>query len=164
MATGNDDHRIVNVNGLDWTGTDGDGGGWKRIAEEAGGTRLGCTFEEIAPGGRPSEYHYHTANEEALFVVEGNGTLRTPAGETEIESGDYVSFPVGKSGCHAVENTSSEPFQCLFFSTMDEPDIVVYPDSGKLHVNGGPASGFPREGLTFETTSLFDTGESGTET
>ncbi|MCO8243911.1 MULTISPECIES: cupin domain-containing protein [unclassified Haladaptatus] len=160
MVTDNDGHRIVNVNGLDWTGTDGDGGGWKRIAEEAGGTRLGCTYEEIPPGGQPAQYHYHTANEEALFVMDGTGTLRTPAGETGIESGDYVSFPVGEFGCHAVENTSSEPLKCLFFSTMDEPDIVVYPDSGKLHVVGGPASGLPRDGLTFDATTPFDIDDS----
>ena len=150
------DPRVVDIDGLDWTGTDEDGGGWKRIGRAAGGARLGCTLEEIRPGGSPAEYHYHVANEEAMYVLDGEGTLRTPAGETEIGSGDYVSFPVGESGAHAVENTSEEPLRCLFVSTMDEPDVVVYPDTGKLHVVAGTALGGPREEFTIDAPVTFD--------
>lgn len=73
--------RIVNADDGDRSGTDTDGGRWKRLGRLAGSTRLGCTLEEIQPGGRPADYHYHLANEEAMYVLEGAGTLRTPRGE-----------------------------------------------------------------------------------
>lgn len=148
---------LVNIDQLDWTGFDEDSGGWKRLGREAGGTRLGCTFEEIRSGGRPAPYHYHLANEEALYVLDGNGTLRTPAGTTTIETGDYVSFPVGEAGAHAVENTSDEPLRCLFVSTMEEPDIIVYPDEERVHVVAGAAIGQSREEFTLDTVVSFDT-------
>lgn len=150
MADHDSQPRVVDVDRLDWSGTDDDGGRWKRLGRAAGGEHLGCTLEEIQPGGRPSRYHYHVANEESLYVLDGDGTLRTPSGEAAIGSGDYVSFPAGDAGAHAVENTSDEPLTCLFFSTMREPDIVVYPDDGKLHVVAGQALGGSRREFTLE--------------
>ena len=125
---------IVNIDDPNWTGGDEDGGRWKRLGQMAGGTHLGCTLEEIQPGGQPARYHYHLTNEEALYVIEGEGTLRTPKGETPVKSGDYVAFPVGKSGTHAVENTSDAPLRCLLFSTKREPEVTVYPDHEELYI------------------------------
>lgn len=89
---------IVNVDDSDWSGTDGDGSPWKHLGRLAGGSRLGCTLEEVKPGGRPASYHYHLANEEPMYMVEGHGTLRTPEGEQPIESGDSVAFPRANRG------------------------------------------------------------------
>lgn len=148
--------RIVDVDDGEWSGTDADGGRWKRLGRLAGGTRLGCTIEEVQPGGRPAGYHYHLANEEAMYVVEGTGTLRTPDGEQPIGAGDYVAFPAGESGAHAVENTSAEVLGCLFVSTMREPDVVVHPDEETLAVVAGAAPGRPREERTFDATFPYD--------
>ena len=132
---------VVNVDELPATGTDEDGGRWTRLARAAGGSELGCTLEEVAPGGSPARYHYHTGNEEAMFVLSGRGRLRTPDGEHSIRAGDYAAFPVGEGGAHAVENTGEEPLRCLFLSTMNEPDVVVYPDDGEVRVVAGDLSG-----------------------
>lgn len=147
---------IVHVDDLEWTGIDDDGGGYKRVGRAAGGERLGCTLEEILPGGRPARYHYHVANEEALYVLEGEGSLRTPDGETGVETGDYASFPAGEAGAHSIENTSSKPLRCLLFSTMSEPDVVVYPDEGEIGVVTGAAGGRLREGFTIDAEVAFE--------
>lgn len=150
-ATG--EPRIVNIDDADWSGVDEDGGRWKRLGRLAGGSRLGCTLEEIQPGGRPAKYHYHLANEEALYVIEGDGTLRTPAGARPIRSGDYVTFPVGRPGGHAVENTSDAVLRCLLISTMEEPDLVVYPDEGTFAVSAEGAPGRRRDDGTIDRCS-----------
>lgn len=142
MGNHENERQIVNIDDPNWTGTDEDGSRWKRLGQLAGGTLLGCTLEEIQPNGRPAHYHYHLANEEALYVIKGEGTLVTPGGETVIKSGDYVAFPVGKSGTHAVENTSNNLLRCLFFSTMRAPDVAVYPDDEELYVGAIDAT-FP---------------------
>ncbi|MEM4780153.1 MAG: cupin domain-containing protein [Halalkalicoccus sp.] len=119
--------RIVDANDGSWTGSE-EGGRWKRLGREAGSERLGCTLEEIDPGGQPARYHYHSGNEEALYVLDGEGTLRTPDGEFDVGRDDYVAFPVGERGAHAIENTGESILRCLFVSTMDDADTVVYPD------------------------------------
>ena len=126
--------QIINIDDGDWTGEDSDGGRWKRLGQQTGGTHLGCTLEAIQPGGRPAAYHYHLANEEAMYVIEGNGRLRFPGGEADIKSGDYVAFPVGERGAHAVENSADDTLRCLFVSTMRKPDVTVYPTEKQLHV------------------------------
>lgn len=126
--------QIANIDDGEWTGEDPDGGRWKRLGQQTGGTHLGCTLEEIQPGGRPAAYHYHLANEEAMYVIDGNGRLSFPGRETDIKSGDYVAFPVGEGGAHAVENTADDTLRCLFFSTMRKPDVTVYPNEKQLHV------------------------------
>ncbi|WP_224447535.1 cupin domain-containing protein [Haloprofundus salilacus] len=141
----------------DWTGESDDGSRWKRLGRLADGDRLGCTLEELLPGHDPLPYHYHTANEEAMYVLDGCGTLRTPAGKFDIGAGDYVSFPVGEEGAHTVENASDVPFRYLVVSTMVDPDVVVYPDEGTLCVNVGAAPGRARGEFTLRRSfSLSD--------
>jgi uncharacterized cupin superfamily protein len=48
----------------------------KRLAHEAGAHHLGCTLYELPPGKRSFPFHYHLAQEEALYVLEGNAKLR----------------------------------------------------------------------------------------
>ena len=117
-----------------------------RLSRAVDSDRLGCTLFEVPPGKSPVPYHYHTGNEEAIYVLDGAGTLRMDDCETEIGAGDYVSLPVGESGAHQVTNTGEERLRYLCFSTMDDPDVLVYPDSGKVGIYAGAGPGAsPRE-------------------
>lgn len=134
----------VNENDLEWIEElHGERYGWraKSLAERAGGERLGCTLYELPPGRRSWPYHYHTANEEAIYVVAGRGTLRLAGRELPLAAGDYVALPIGERGAHQVHNDSAEPLRYLCFSTMVEPEIAVYPDSGKVGLFAGSAPG-----------------------
>lgn len=70
----------------------------RALAAAAHGEQLGCSIYEVPPGKRPFPYHYHTANEEAIFVLSRSGTLRTQDETLDIEPGDYVALPVGERG------------------------------------------------------------------
>lgn len=148
--------RIVNLEDPDWAGSDADGGRWKRVGRQAGGARIGCTLEEIQPGGQPSAFHYHLANEEAMYVVEGRGVLTTPGGSHPVKTGDYVAFAADESGAHAVENTSDAILRVLFFSTMCEPDVVIYPEERTFHVTGDGAPVHRREDGRIDPTFHYD--------
>lgn len=111
----------------------------KALATAADGEQLGCSLYEVPPGKRPFPYHYHTANEEAMFVLSGSGTLRTQRETVEITAGDYVALPTGEPGARQVINSSDEPLRYLCVSTMLEPEIVGYPDSGKFGLFAGSA-------------------------
>ena len=121
----------------------------KPLGAVAGGRKLGCSLYEVLPGCRSWPYHYHWGNEEAIYVLEGSGTLRIAGQEVPIAKGDYVALPAGPAGAHQVMNSSHEPLRYLCFSTMIEPDVVVYPDSNKVGLVAGAAPGGPQEKRTF---------------
>lgn len=143
---------IVNENQLEW-GAQSHGERFghrhKALGAAAGGEKLGCSLYEVPPGRRAWPYHYHLANEEAIYILEGSGTLRIGEEEGEITRGDYVALPTGEAWAHQIFNSSDEPLRYLCFSTMVEPDVMVYPDSGKVGIFAGAAPGGPKSKRTF---------------
>jgi uncharacterized cupin superfamily protein len=93
---------------------------------------LGGSLYELEPGDRLFPYHRHHANEEWLIVVRGQPTLRSPDGEQELHEGDVVVFPRGEGGAHQVSNRTEAPIRVLMLSSAVLPEIVEYPDSGKI--------------------------------
>jgi uncharacterized cupin superfamily protein len=121
----------------------------KQLGSAAGGEKLGCSLYEVPPGRRAFPYHYHLANEEAIYVLEGSGTLRIGEEEIRVSEGDYVALPAREQAAHQFVNSSESVLRYLCFSTMVEPDVMVYPDSGKIGIFGGAAPGGPKEKRTF---------------
>jgi uncharacterized cupin superfamily protein len=120
----------------------------KQLGSAAGGEKLGCSLYEVPPGRRAWPYHYHLANEEAIYVLKGSGTLRLGERQITLSRGDYVAMLVGEGGAHQIINTSEEPLRYLCFSTMVEPDAMVYPDSNKIGIFAGSPPGGPKEKRT----------------
>jgi uncharacterized cupin superfamily protein len=101
-----------------------------------GAARLGMTVYELPPGQAICPYHFHWGDEEWLIVVAGTPTLRTPEGETTLEAGDVVCFPVGPAGAHRVDNAGDETVRVALFSNRHEFGIIEYPDSDKIGIWG----------------------------
>jgi uncharacterized cupin superfamily protein len=97
-----------------------------------GAKGVGCSWFEVPPGRTAFPNHYHCANEEAAFILEGEGTLRIGAATVDVRAGDYVTFPTGPDASHELTNTGGGPLRYLAFSTLVPVDIVGYPDSGKV--------------------------------
>ena len=137
----------VNWSSLEWRETENGSTHFrrKRLADAAGGEALGASLYELPPGGKSWPYHYHTGNEEAIYVLAGEGTLRVGSEDDDdrcpLEAGDYVALPAGPESAHRVENDGDEPLQFLVMSTMNDPDVTVYPDSGKFGVYAGSPPG-----------------------
>ncbi len=121
----------------------------KSLSRATGGEKLGCSLYEIPPGRRAWPYHYHLANEEAIYVLEGSGLLRIGEEEVRISRGDYATLPAHAERAHQVINDSDGALRYLCFSTMIEPDVMVYPDSGKVGIFAGAAPGGRKEERTF---------------
>lgn len=105
----------------------------KRLGADAGGKHIGASWFEIQPGKKAFPFHYHLANEEAVFVLEGEGVLRNGDEELQLRAGDYLAFPPGPPG-HQIVNRGTVPLRYLALSTMIEPEVAVYPDSKKVGV------------------------------
>ena len=111
--------------------------GERRFGEELGGTLWGGTVYELAPGRRVCPYHWHFGEEEWLLVVSGAPTLRTPEGEQVLRPGTSRCSPTGEAGAHEVRNDTGEPVRVVMLSSVSDPEVCVYPDSGKVGVYAG---------------------------
>jgi uncharacterized cupin superfamily protein len=102
------------------------------LGPSLGATGWGGTIYELSPGERICPYHWHAAEEEWLLVLTGRPTLREPDGEQVLRPWDVAVFRRGPAGAHEVRNDTAEPVRVLMLSTIANPEICVYPDSGKI--------------------------------
>ena len=127
--------KTFNLHGDEWDREE-DRQGWRSkdawVGARIGAELIGGSMYELEPGDRLWPYHTHHANEEWIVVLSGEPTLRTPEGEQVLSEGDVVCFPRGKEGAHQVSNGSDSPIRVLMLSTLIQPDIVEYLDSGKI--------------------------------
>ena len=90
-------------------------------------------FYEVPPGKSAYPKHFHNYNSECFYIISGEGMLETVDGIVSVKAGDIMVFPCGEAGTHKLTNTSdSEPLVYLDFDTTNSPDIIEYPDSGKV--------------------------------
>ena len=138
-----DSHKsIVHENDVDWMErAHGERIAFRRklLGQATGAEKLGCSLFEVAPGKRAWPFHYHFANEEALYILAGSGTLRLGAEEFQVGAGHFVTFRCGQESAHQLINTGSVPLRYLCFSTMKSPEVGGYPDSGKIGIFAGRA-------------------------
>ena len=102
------------------------------ITKRIGAELLAGNVYDVAPGKKLWPYHIHHANEEWLVVLRGRPTVRTPDGEREFGEGEVACFVRGGAGAHQVRNATEEHVRILMLSTTLAPEIIEYPDSGKV--------------------------------
>ena len=126
---------VFNLHGDEWNRTE-ERDGWRSkdvwVGQRLNAELIGGSMYELEPGHKLFPYHTHHANEEWLLVVRGQPTLRTADGEQELQEGDVAVFRRGKDGFHQVVNRTDSLIRVLMISTLIAPDIVEYPDSGKV--------------------------------
>jgi uncharacterized cupin superfamily protein len=127
--------KIFNLYGDEWD-EPRDREGWRIkeafVGHHIGGELIGASMSEVEPGNKLWPYHTHHANEEWVIVLRGEPTLRTPEGEHRLKEGDTVCFRRGKEGAHQIINRTESPVRVLMLSSMIEPEILEYPDTGKI--------------------------------
>jgi uncharacterized cupin superfamily protein len=122
----------------------------------SGAKDLGATVYELLPGSTGFNLHAHYGMEKMFVVLGGTPTLRTGAGEEELKSGDFVFMPRGLEGLHTFTNPTGEPARLLAFSTAPTPEVVLYPELGKVGVaTRNPFEPVP-EGGDQGIVALFD--------
>jgi uncharacterized cupin superfamily protein len=124
---------VTNVWSDDWeSGPEEDWSGGRASSRRlTPGGMLGASVYELPPDGY-SIYHFHHGSEELLIVLRGRPTLRTPAGERELDEGDVVHFANGPEGAHGLHNRTAEPVRYVMAGTRPSPEVVEYPDLGQV--------------------------------
>jgi uncharacterized cupin superfamily protein len=98
------------------------------VARSQGLTHFGVNLTLIPPGGWSSQRHWHSHEDEFVWILEGELTLVTDAGEEILRAGDCAAFKAGDSDGHHLINRSAHPAKLLEIGNADLNDRCVYSD------------------------------------
>ena len=105
----------------------------KRALGNAGGlTQFGVNLTTLEPGAMSGQRHWHRTEDEFVYMLEGELTLVTDAGEETMRPGMAACFPAGEANGHQLVNRSGAPATYLEIGTRDSVDDVVYSDIDML--------------------------------
>ena len=99
-----------------------------RLGDAAGLTQFGVNLLRLPPGAWSSQRHWHTEEDEFVYVVEGEVVLVTDAGEEILKAGDCAGFKAGVGDGHHLQNRSGADALVLEVGTRREADEAYYPD------------------------------------
>jgi uncharacterized cupin superfamily protein len=100
---------------------------------------FGVNQTVLAPGARSALRHAHAKQDEFVYVLEGNPTLVTGAGETPLAPGMCAGFKAGSGDAHHLINRADTNAVYLEIGDRTPGDEVVYPDDDLVaqYVDGG---------------------------
>lgn len=115
----------------------------KRALGEALGLRnFGVNLVHLEPGAASALRHWHTRQDEFIYVLEGELTLVTDAGPQLLKAGMCAGFPAGKADGHHLINRSPQPAVYLEVGDRLPGDDVYYPDVDLMARSNRPAYEF----------------------
>jgi uncharacterized cupin superfamily protein len=100
----------------------------KPLALAAGLTQFGVNLTRLKPGVWSSQRHWHTKEDEFVYVLEGEVTLVTDANEELLRPGDCAGFKAGSRNGHCLQNRSDRDVVVLTVGTRDNEDSGEYSD------------------------------------
>ncbi|MFO1406870.1 MAG: cupin domain-containing protein [Steroidobacteraceae bacterium] len=108
----------------------------RALGDALGLTKVGVNLATLMPGRESSMRHWHTHEDEFVFVLEGEVTLVTDAGEQRLGAGQCAGFPAGSRDGHQFLNRGDRPAVYLEISNRDADDQAHYPDVDLLYAGG----------------------------
>lgn len=102
------------------------------ISEVGGLNQFGAFIEVLQPGSRSSIKHWHSAEDEMIYVLKGEITLVEGDTETVLRPGDAATFQAGVPVGHFLENRSNQATRCLIVGTRAAVDTITYPDLDRV--------------------------------
>jgi uncharacterized cupin superfamily protein len=106
-------------------------GGRRRwaVGDAAGLDQFGANLMRLPPGQWSSQRHWHSAEDEFVWVVEGEVVLVEDGGETVLRAGDCAGFKAGVANGHHLQNRSDREAVLLEIgSRRPDQDACTYPD------------------------------------
>ena len=100
----------------------------QRLGDAGGLTQFGVNLLMLPPGAWSSQRHWHSGEDEFVYVVSGEVALITDKGEELLRAGDCAAFPKNDADGHHLVNRSSKAAVCLEVGTRGGEDVCVYSD------------------------------------
>lgn len=109
----------------------------RKLGDALGLDNFGVNLVHLPPGAASALRHWHSHEDEFIYVLEGEITLITDAGARTLGPGMAAGFPAGRTDGHHLVNRSGETAAYLEVGDRSSDDAVVYPDDDLLLVNEG---------------------------
>ncbi len=100
----------------------------RALGDAVGLTHYGVNLVHLDPGGRSSQRHWHSHEDEFVFVLEGELALVTDAGEQVLGPGMAAGFPAGAEDGHRLINRGESVAVYLEIGDRSAEDVCHYPD------------------------------------
>ena len=98
--------------------------GWA-LSDVGGLAKVGVGILELPSGCNTKPAHYHTKEEEHLYVLEGVATLHLGDSAHSLVPGSYVCFPAGQALPHYIDNNGSGVFRYIMVGERIADDEVI---------------------------------------
>jgi uncharacterized cupin superfamily protein len=98
------------------------------LGDVVGLTQFGVNLTRLKPGAASALRHWHEAEDEFVYVVEGEITLIEDGGETVLRPGDAAGFKAGVANGHHLVNKSQRDALYLEIGTRAAAERAHYPD------------------------------------
>lgn len=100
----------------------------QRVGKAAGLQNFGVNLTTLAPGSQSALRHWHSAQDEFIYVVAGELVLITDEGEQTLIPGGMAGFVAGRANGHHLVNRSDAIATYLEIGDKSIPDRADYPD------------------------------------
>jgi len=107
----------------------------RRLGDACGLTGFGVNLVTLPPGGQSALRHWHTREDEFVYVLSGEVTLVTDAGEQALGAGMCVGYPANSGDAHHLINRSGAVATYLEVGSRVDDDECFYPDDDLLLVD-----------------------------
>jgi uncharacterized cupin superfamily protein len=98
------------------------------LGSQFGLTNFGVNFTCLPPGSISAPRHYHSNQDEFVYILEGTPVLVTDAGENPLRPGMCAGFKAGSGNAHHLRNRSDTTVVYLEIGDRTAGDVVTYPD------------------------------------
>ena len=122
-----------------------------RLGDAAGLTQFGVNLLRLPPGAWSSQRHWHTGEDEFVYVLAGEVVLVSDAGEEVLRPGDAAGFKANDGNGHCLQNRSGAEAVVLEIGTRVAGNAAYYSDIDMMAPAGGkPAQYTHRDGTPYE--------------
>jgi uncharacterized cupin superfamily protein len=122
-----------------------------RLGDPAGLTQFGVNLLRLPPGVSSSQRHWHTGEDEFVYVLSGEVVLVSDAGEEVLRAGDCAGFPANDRDGHCLENRSGQDAAVLEIGSRMTGSVAYYPDIDMVAPAGGKPTAYThRDGTPYE--------------
>jgi uncharacterized cupin superfamily protein len=121
----------------------------QRLGTPAGLTDFGVNLLRLPPGTWSSQRHWHTAEDEFVFVVEGEVVLITDSGEETLRALDSAGFKAGVKDGHHLQNRSTRDALVLEIGSRKQHDEGEYSDIDMRFLRAGAGDFAHKDGTPY---------------
>ena len=100
----------------------------QRLAEAGGLSDFGVNLTRLPPGNWSSQRHWHSHEDEFVYLLDGELVLIEDGGETILRAGDCAAFPKGTGDGHHMVNRSDATATYLEIGSRSPADVITCSD------------------------------------